>query len=106
MTQLESLFSLKDYDFGKYAHIFPYQNSVLNTWTDKNDEQNIFVVNSPQDLIWTSQTGAVSLSPFEQNNYSDGFSRWAKMREDIPDWKWHLKNMGINNGVWDFSNNK
>jgi len=105
MKNLETLFNIPFFDYKKYSSIFVEQDFKVNTtkWLEK--PWDIVSVIDKNDYIMNLFSEDDMVYPFDFNNYSDWFSRFAKMREDVPDWKWHLKNIWINN-IWDFWLNK
>lgn len=106
LKKLESIFNIDKYPMQKFANIFVNEDPVVNNWSNILKNWDILETAQEKDLLMSLLEKKEYLVPFDFNNYSDPYSRWAKLKEDIPDWKYHLKKIWITNWNWDFSLNK
>ena len=102
MKTLENLFSIEQFDYKKFANIFVEQDIRINNWYKYEKESDIINIKVKEDLFLSYFDESHFLKPFKFNQNYNPFFKWSTMRLDIPDWKWHLKHIWINNWPWDF----
>lgn len=90
---MESFFQSHIADPKNFANIFTQQDPDVNNWRALEKPNDVIVVDNKLDLLLSRLTDNQILSPFDFNNYSDAFSRFAKLREDEPDWRYHLEKL-------------
>lgn len=102
---LESLFTNTDYPHRLFLPMFIDQDPITNTWKNLDKPADILIGTDRMDIELSMLDEKEYLFPFDANNYSDPFSRWGKLRTDVPDWRYHLKKLNIRNNSWDFDLN-
>jgi hypothetical protein len=103
---LETIFSLPSYNHKKFANIFVQQDTQINNWSQYEKESDLINIKNKNDLFTSYLEEDEIVAPFDFNKYYSPFYRWSAMRTDIKDFKWHLKNLWIQNWGWDFWLNK
>ena len=103
---LETLFSLSNYNYQKFANIFVQQDTKINNWSQYEKESDLINIKNKNDLFTSYLDDDEIVAPFDFNKYYSPFYRWSAMRTDIKDFKWHLKHLWIQNWGWDFWLNK
>lgn len=106
ITSFETVVNNKIVNPSTYSNIFVNADIETSKWNFNDKKWDIFIANNRLDLILSNINKSDLIAPFDYNNYSDSFSRWAKNSEYSPDWQYHLRKNWISNYSWDFSLNK
>ncbi len=106
ISNLETLLSFKDFNYKKFSNIFVWKDPNINNFNKLEGAWDIINIYKKEDLFLNNLDDEKIITFFDKNNFSDPFLNWAKSRLDIPDFKWYLKNLWINNFNWDFDLNK
>lgn len=106
LLSLESLFNINWINALSYANIFVNSDTEANNWYENEKKWDVILSDSELEVLLSRTKKDDLISPFDSNNHSQVFSRWAKNIENVADWKYHLKKLWINNSIWDFSLNK
>jgi len=106
LDSLETIFSFPNYNYKKFANIFVQQDTQINNWSEYEKESDLINIKNKNDLLTSYLDEDEMVAPFDFNKYYSPFYRWSTMRTDIKDFKWHLKNLWIQNWGWDFWLNK
>ncbi len=107
ISTLETLFGWEKYPYRTFANLFVTEDPIINTLNEKSVKKDDIIIGSVvSDMILSKSDKNDWFVPFDFCDFSNPFSRFAKLRVDAPDWKFHLGKLGIKNWTWDFDYNR
>ncbi len=99
LSKLEGVFRYSPIKPSDFAFIF-FQQQIPkdHIYTDSD----IIVADKKLDIYLSHLNENNLFFPFSESRNYDPYFKWSVLKSHIPDFRWHLKQLGIDNWNWDF----